>query len=560
MIQPRLKGYEFDRLIGEGAMGAVFEAVQTSIGRRVAIKMIRPELVRSQALALDLFRQEARLQGMLLHPNVVLLFDFQETIDGVFIVQEFVAGDSLDHHIGRVSGPIPAVRAIPLFMQMLKGVGAAHEAGIIHRDLKPANILLTGDRQVKITDFGVAVVTAGASGAGATLRVGTPSYMAPEQVRGQMVDARTDVYALGITLFEMLTGRLPFAASPTSPDFRGLMERIEREPLPDPRHFYPHIPEHLVAAIQRATEKAPASRWDSCEEFGAALERCLADLGGPSTGSSRPWAATGAGPPPETESRRSRTSESAKKGGADDLSRRDGPAAGVPRSNSRDVNPRGAAGNSGQERGCREPRRRSASRSTVEADQPARGWLGPRLRALRFPRLSGASRLWLGLAVVFVAAMGLFRSWSPLVRLPYPDFATELEQNNVAFAQVVGQEIRGCLGRPLARDGLPSVYLFETSAPAQETDLSAQLRSCQVVVWRGQLGWIWPFLLLSVLLGRLTLFLSRNARRTGGHRPASSIGNQSSRNGPVSPTTKLTWGVIVWWVLSFLLILLVSSV
>ena len=268
---PNLPGYEFQRLLGEGAMGAVYAAEQISVGRQVAIKVIHGDLVRREGLA-DRFRQEARVQAKLNHPNVVTLHDFMESAGGLFIVQELVDGRPLSEIIGREVGPIPAERALPMFRQLLAGVGAAHAAGIVHRDLKPANVLVTHDGHVKVTDFGIAKVAEGSVRTQTGTRMGTIHYMAPEQVRAKAVDARTDVYALGITLFEMLTGRLPFDdGSGEQGDF-DVMDSIVRAPFPDPRAVYPHIPESLAQTVRVATQKDAADRFQTCAEFVTGLE------------------------------------------------------------------------------------------------------------------------------------------------------------------------------------------------------------------------------------------------------------------------------------------------
>ena len=276
-------GYVLRRLLGEGAMGAVYEAVQTSVDRRVAIKVIHGDLVRREGLA-ERFRQEARVQGQLNHPNVVALYDFVESSAGLFLVQEYVDGRPLSAVIGREIGPIPAEKALPMFRQLLAGVGAAHTAGIVHRDLKPANVLVTHDGHVKVTDFGIAKVAGGSVKTQTGTRMGTMHYMAPEQVRAESVDARTDVYALGVTLFEMLTGHLPFDEGGSEISDWELMTRIVQTPVPDPRDVYPHIPESLVQAVLVATNKDPAERFQDCAEVGD----CLQALDGIETGSGSP--------------------------------------------------------------------------------------------------------------------------------------------------------------------------------------------------------------------------------------------------------------------------------
>ena len=251
-------------------MGAVYAVEQISVGRQVAIKVIHGDLVRREGLA-DRFRQEARVQGRLNHSNVVVVLDFVENPDGLFIIQELVDGRPLSEIIGREVGPIPAERALAIFGQLLAGVGAAHEAGIVHRDLKPANVMVTNDDHAKVVDFGIAKVAGGGQKTTTGVRLGTLHYMAPEQVMMAPVDRRADIYALGIVLYKMLCGRLPFEERFDPQSDYVLMERIVREPLPDPRTIYPSIPSSFVAAIAKATNKEPSRRWQSCSAFAAAL-------------------------------------------------------------------------------------------------------------------------------------------------------------------------------------------------------------------------------------------------------------------------------------------------
>jgi len=255
-------------MIGQGGMGTVYKGVHESLARPVAIKMLHQHLCMDTQLKAR-FRNEAQLMASLQHPNLVQLYDYREIDNNLILIMEYVEGSPLDEMIGKKVGPIPSERTIPLFSQMLKGVQAAHSKGIVHRDIKPSNILITSDERVKVTDFGIAKI-AGSKGMTQTgAKLGTLFYMSPEQIKGEEVDIRTDVYSLGVTLYEMLSGNMPFDAAST--DYL-IMESILKDSLPDPRKFYPHIPEWLVGVLYNAVEKDRNRRIPNCEEFQKQIE------------------------------------------------------------------------------------------------------------------------------------------------------------------------------------------------------------------------------------------------------------------------------------------------
>src|SRR5215212_10051722 len=208
MIGNVVGSYKITEKIGEGGMGAVFKGVDMMLEREVAIKMLRPELA-SQPQVVERFRAEAVTLAKLNHPNVATLHSFFRQGEDFFMVMEFVRGQALDTVIHR-TGAMDCDRAVSLFCQALEGIGRAHKLGIIHRDIKPANIMLTEEGSVKVMDFGIARVLGTSRMTKQGNIVGTIEYMSPEQVRGLESDARSDVYSLGIVLYEMLTGRVPF--------------------------------------------------------------------------------------------------------------------------------------------------------------------------------------------------------------------------------------------------------------------------------------------------------------------------------------------------------------
>ena len=286
MIGELLDHYRVLQLVGRGAMGVVYKALDVNLDRQVAIKVMSAE-ARGDPNFVERFRQEARMQGALNHANVALLFDYFIHDGAPVAVMEFIDCESFEQLIRR-RGAIPAHESIPIFKQALRGVAAAHRAGIIHRDLKPSNLMITRDDVVKVMDFGIAKRqgVAGATKVSST-SIGSPLYMAPEQILGRAVDCRTDIYALGITLYELLAGQRPFNA-------RGKAEYLILDAhvndIPEPPTVYRFgIPQPIVDAVMRALAKDPDARFQSAEEFMCALP----DLPAPNAPKA---AAPGAGP------------------------------------------------------------------------------------------------------------------------------------------------------------------------------------------------------------------------------------------------------------------------
>src|SRR5215472_16973082 len=268
MIGDLIAHYRVLELIGRGAMGVVYKALDVNLDRLVAIKVMSAE-ARSDPNFVERFRQEARMQGALNHPNVALLFDYFIHDSAPVAVMEFIDGESFEQLIRR-RGAIPAHESIPLFKQALRGVAAAHRAGIIHRDLKPSNLMITRDDIVKVMDFGIAK-RQGVTGATkvSSTSIGSPLYMAPEQILGRAVDCRTDIYALGITLYELLAGQRPFNARGKA-EYLILDAHVNDRPEP-PTVYRFGIPQPIVDAVMRALAKDPDARFQSAEEFMAAL-------------------------------------------------------------------------------------------------------------------------------------------------------------------------------------------------------------------------------------------------------------------------------------------------
>jgi eukaryotic-like serine/threonine-protein kinase len=278
--------YRIVRLLGEGAMGAVYEAENTRIRRRVAIKILHPQIAQ-KADTLRRFEREAQAAGRIGSQHIVEVLDLGELADGSrFMVLEYLEGTTLDQRI-RSRGRLTPEEATPIVAQLLEGLGAAHKAEIIHRDLKPANIYLCpkpgGVDFVKILDFGVSKFNVlndemSMTSTGAVL--GTPYYMSPEQAKGSRgIDARSDLYAVGVILYECITGQVPFSAE----TFNELIFRIVLESPPPVESFVPNLDPAFTAIIHKAMGREVGERFQTAEEFRSILtywsERPAASVG-----------------------------------------------------------------------------------------------------------------------------------------------------------------------------------------------------------------------------------------------------------------------------------------
>ena len=277
MIGTVVGNYKILQQIGEGGMGSVFKGVDVMLDREVAIKSLRPELARKPDL-LARFRSEAVTLAKLNHPNIATLFSFFRSGDNFYMVMEFVDGPTLDDIIRDESVMAPE-RAVPLFCQALEGIDHAHNMGILHRDIKPANIMVSSQEVVKVTDFGIARVLgeAGMTRQGAV--VGTIEYMSPERIQGREIDRRADIYALGVVLYEMLTGRGLFS---TTSEYELMRAQVEQPPSP-PREFQPGIPQAVEAVIMRSLAKKPEYRISTAAEFQQDLRAALRPADVPAT-------------------------------------------------------------------------------------------------------------------------------------------------------------------------------------------------------------------------------------------------------------------------------------
>ncbi len=260
--------YEVVSYLGGGGMGEVWLAVDRRTNFQVAIKSLHPQLLSNEMLR-SRFRNEAVTLSRLRHPNIVGLYNFIEDANGASLIMEYVKGDPLDDYIRLKTGPIPETKAIGLFSQILQGFAYAHQRGVIHRDIKPSNFLIDRYGAVKILDFGIAKVLTDDKGMTKTgTRLGTVFYMSPEQVQGKSAVIASDIYSLGVTLFEMLTGTKPY--NDDSTEFQ-IYNDIVSNPLPRAKTLYPAVSDRMQAVIDKATEKNPSRRFKNCADFLSAL-------------------------------------------------------------------------------------------------------------------------------------------------------------------------------------------------------------------------------------------------------------------------------------------------
>jgi serine/threonine-protein kinase len=266
--------YRLARLVGEGGMGAVYEAQHLVVKRRFAVKLLRPELAKNTEV-IARFRREAEAAGALESEHVAAVTDFGEAPDGApYIVMEFLVGESVAALLER-EGPLPVPRAVSILLQVCRGLEVAHDAGIVHRDLKPDNLFVVkrtdGSDLVKILDFGIAKLQSGAAAVQVTRTgsaPGTPHYMAPEQARGdKAIDRRTDIYALGVILYELLSAKQPHPGD----SYNAILAHILTKPPAPLATIRAGLPEGLARAVHRALAAEPNARPESALEFAKSI-------------------------------------------------------------------------------------------------------------------------------------------------------------------------------------------------------------------------------------------------------------------------------------------------
>ncbi len=261
--------YALIRELGRGAMGEVFLAEDRVLERRVALKFLSlpqgmDKAERQEAVAR--FYREAQAAARLTHPNIVIIYDIDELEGRHFISMEYLEGRTLDEVMAE--GPLPPERALEIIRQILAALSYAHAQGVIHRDIKPENIFLSDTGTVKVTDFGIARVMGSSTMTQAGTVMGTPGYMSPEQVKGEKVDARTDIFSCGVILYELLTGTRAFAAD----SLTAVMYRIVNEDPPPLMQVNPALPVWLQRVVARATAKDPELRYPGAQAMVSDLD------------------------------------------------------------------------------------------------------------------------------------------------------------------------------------------------------------------------------------------------------------------------------------------------
>ncbi len=264
----QLGKYRIDSILGKGAMGVVYKAFDPFIERVVALKTIRKELFSDsqQADLISRFKNEAQAAGRLNHPNIVMVYDYGEDAESAYIAMEFVEGTPLNT-LMMPDKPTALPRVTAWMGDLLLALDYAHSRGVVHRDIKPANLLITSSAQVKVSDFGIARIESSTLTQTGSM-IGTPSYMSPEQFRGETADGRSDVFSTGVLLYQLLTGVRPFVGSSST-----VMHQILNEDPAPPSTLAPAIPAVFDAIIARALAKAPQDRFPSARAFMDALSR-----------------------------------------------------------------------------------------------------------------------------------------------------------------------------------------------------------------------------------------------------------------------------------------------
>ncbi len=271
MIGATVGNYLIAEKLGDGGMGTVYRAVDQMLDREVAIKVLRPELTRQPSLS-QRFRSEAIAMARVSHPNIAMLHGLERQGEDLYMVMEYVRGETLEHVVQH-SGRLDWRRAAEILTSVLDALDHAHDMGVVHRDIKPANIMLTRAGAVKVMDFGIARMVGRGRQTQVGHAVGTPMYMAPEQLRGEDVDGRTDLYAVGAMLFELVTGRMAFEADS---DYKLMMMQLN-DPPPLPSSIESAVPASVDRIVLRAMEKKAEARFASAAAFRAVLQDVLRD-------------------------------------------------------------------------------------------------------------------------------------------------------------------------------------------------------------------------------------------------------------------------------------------
>ena len=265
MIGTVIDQFEIKSSLGEGGMGSVYLAKHVSISKSAAIKILKPEYIRNIEIV-SRFKDEAETMTKFNHENIVRIYNYGENDHGPYVIMEYFTGTPLDEYLTQKVGLLSEERAIPIMKQILKAYDYVHKKGIVHRDIKPSNLLYDVENElVKVLDFGIAKdLTKTSSMTKTGTQMGTVFYMSPEQVQGKPVDTRSDIYSLGVTFYQLLTGVNPYTQFST--DYE-VYSSIVRDDLPDPRSHYPGISERMVQILMKALAKNPDDRFQTCNEL-----------------------------------------------------------------------------------------------------------------------------------------------------------------------------------------------------------------------------------------------------------------------------------------------------
>ena len=277
MEQPQLGRYVIDSEIGRGAMGVVFKATDSVLQRTVAVKTVNMAMEKDHADKYEArFYQEARAAGGLNHPNIVTVYDAGKAGDVVYMAMEYIQGVELRSLL--VEGqPMGVAQALSVAAQVAEGLGYAHQQGVVHRDIKPANIMVVADGPVKITDFGIARMRASADLTQTGVMLGSPKYMSPEQVIGKRADHRSDIFSLGVILYEMLTGAAPLSGE----NVTALMYQIVNFAPPAPSSVNKQVPEMLDFVVAKMLAKPLDERYPDAREVAKDLRECERGIAAP---------------------------------------------------------------------------------------------------------------------------------------------------------------------------------------------------------------------------------------------------------------------------------------
>jgi len=268
--------YLIDEMLGQGGMSAVYKATDPNLKRVVAVKMIHTHLS-SDPDFVRRFEEEAAAVAQLRHHGIIQVYDFNQDDDVYYMVLEFVPGETIQDHLKRFNESgrrISIANAVTYMADVCDAVDYAHQRGMIHRDIKPANLMLNPQGQVILMDFGIAKIVGGQRHTATGAVVGTAMYMSPEQIRGEQPDRRSDIYSLGVTLFEMVGGHPPFQADSAMT----LMMMHVNDPVPDPRKLNPEVPDDLTAVINKALAKNPNDRYQTAAQMASALRNIAARI------------------------------------------------------------------------------------------------------------------------------------------------------------------------------------------------------------------------------------------------------------------------------------------